>query len=87
MAWGSKGRMGFAKGCGFGILAGKERGGRGLFCSTSILLDSIAGAGCSLAKSIISILKLGDAMLGLTGAGMNLSFSASLCGAGGDTIL
>ena len=78
--------MEFATGCGLCILAGNVGIGRGLICSTSILLDARAGAGCSLAKSM-SILKLGDTMVGLTRAGMNLSFSASLSGAGAATIL
>ena len=70
--------MGLVMGCGFCILAGNGGGGGGgLFSSISILLDGTAGTCCSLAKSI-SILKLGDTMLGLTGAGMNLSCSASM---------
>ena len=69
--------MGLAgMGCGLCIRAGNGGGGGGggLFSSKSILLEGTAGTACSLAKSI---LKLGDTMVGLAGAGMNLSFSAS----------
>ena len=65
-------------GCGFCILAGNGGGGRGgLLCSISILLEGRAGSWSSLLPKSISILKLGDTMEGLIGAGMNLSFSAS----------
>merc|ERR1719411_1156177 len=79
--------MGLLMGCGLCILAGNGWGGGGggevgLFSSISILLEGRAGTEGSLATKSISILKLGDTLLGLTGAGMNLSCSPSWPGAG-----